>query len=374
MLEPHHASGIYIYDTNGKAYVDLNSGYCVSVLGHCYPEVVEAVRIQAATYMHTTVYGEHIQSPQVKLAHLLTEQLDQSLDCVYFVNSGAETVEGAMKLAKRVTWRSEIIACHNAYHGSTQGADSLRSDLSYTSAFMPLLPGMRYIHFSNFDDLRHITRETAGVIIEPVQGEGGVRLPLPGYLQALRRRCNETGTMLIFDEIQTGMGRTGHLFAHQEYGVVPDVLLLAKSLGGGMPLGAIVSRKIFLDTFAHNPELGHLTTFGGHPVSCAAALATLEVLLEKDYVSSVQTRADQFISKLKHPAIREIRNLGLMMAVELQHDISMTDVLHKALENGILSDFFMFDNHSFRIAPPLIITAEEVDMICEKLLTILRMR
>ncbi|HLF64532.1 MAG TPA: aspartate aminotransferase family protein [Saprospiraceae bacterium] len=371
MLEPERASGIYIYDVSGNPYVDLNSGYCVSVLGHCHPRVVEAVQKQAAIYMHTTVYGEHIQSPQVQLAKKLTEQLDPSLNCVFFVNSGAEAVEGAMKLAKRVTGRYEIVACHKAYHGSTQGADSLRSDLEYTSAFMPLLPGIRNIHFSNFDDLKHITETTAAVLIEPVQGEAGVRIPAPGYLQSLRKRCDETGALLIFDEIQTGMGRTGHLFAYQRYGVVPDVLLLAKSFGGGMPLGAFISRKSLLNEFTHDPALGHLTTFGGHPVSCAAALATLEELLEGDYMAAVESRAQRFISQLQHPMIREIRNVGLMMAVELSEGISLTDFIRQVFDHGVLTDWFLFDNRSWRISPPLIMNEEEIDMACERLIGIL---
>ncbi len=371
LLEVDHASGIYIYDVKGMPYVDLNSGYCVSVLGHCHPRVVAAVQNQAATYMHTTVYGEHIQSPQVLLAKKLTEQLDSSLDCVFFVNSGAEAVEGAMKLAKRVTGRHEIIACHHAYHGSTQGADSLRSDIDYTSAFMPLLPGIRNIHFSSFDDLDLINEATAAVLIEPIQGEAGVRIADPGYLQALRKRCDETGALLMFDEIQTGMGRTGRFCAHQHDNIVPDVLLLAKSLGGGMPIGAFISRKTYLNQFTHNPVLGHLTTFGGHPVSCAAALATLEELLEKDFISKAELHAQRFISRLQHPKIREIRNVGLMMAVELQHDISLADFMHHALDHGILTDWFLFDKRSFRIAPPLIITEEEIDFVCDRLIDIL---
>ena len=367
LLEPDRAEGIYIYDSAGKPYVDLNSGYCVSVLGHCYPDVVTAVQRQAAMYMHTTVYGEHIQAPQVQLAKLLTDQLDPSLDCVYFVNSGAEAVEGAMKLAKRVTRRREIIACHKAYHGSTQGADSLRSDIGYTSAFMPLLPGIRYIRFARMDDLDDITEATAAVIIEPIQGEGGVRTPDPRYLKALRDRCYATGALLIFDEIQTGMGRTGYLFAYQKYGVTPDVLLLAKSLGGGMPLGAFISSKHHMSTLMQDPELGHLTTFGGHPVSCASALATLRVLLHSDYISTAEQKAARFISRLQHPILKEIRHAGLMMAVELQPEISLPEILHAAFEQGILSDHFMFDPHSFRIAPPLIISDAEIDAICDTL-------
>ena len=368
MLEADHASGIYIYDTSGKKYIDLNSGYCVSVLGHCHPAVVEAVKIQASNYMHTTVYGEHIQAPQVRLAKTLTEQLEPSLDCVYFVNSGAEAVEGAMKLAKRATRRYEIIACHKAYHGSTQGADSLRSDIEYTSAFMPLLPGIRNMQFSSIDDLRMITDATAAVVIEPIQGEGGVRIPDPAYLQALRKRCDETGALLIFDEIQTGLGRTGTLFAHQRYGVMPDILLLAKSLGGGMPLGAFISKKEILHTFTHDPMLGHLTTFGGHPVCCAAALATLEVLLNDDLISTVEFRGQQFRTRLQHPMIKEIRNVGLMMAVELREDVSTTEFIRRAFDRGILTDCFLFDDRSFRIAPPLIITAEEIALVCDTLL------
>jgi acetylornithine/succinyldiaminopimelate/putrescine aminotransferase len=341
------------------------------VLGHCHPAVVDAVKRQVSSYLHTTVDGEHIQSPQVQLARKLIKQLDPTLDCVFFVNSGAEAVEGAMKLAKRATGRYEIIACHNAYHGSTQGADSLRSDLEYTSAFMPLLPGIRHMHFSNFDDLSMITDHTAGVIIEPIQGEAGVRLPAEGYLQALRKRCDENGALLIFDEIQTGMGRTGRLFAHQHYGVTPDILLLAKSLGGGMPLGAFIGNKSLLNTFTHEPSLGHLTTFGGHPVSCAAALATLEELLGHDYIATVEEKAERFISGLRHSAIKEIRNVGLMMAIELHRDISTTAFVHQAFEAGVLTDWFLFDQRSFRIAPPLIISMSEIDQVCSTLTGIL---
>jgi acetylornithine/succinyldiaminopimelate/putrescine aminotransferase len=371
LVEPERASGLYIYDTEGKRYVDLNSGYSVSVLGHCHPRVVQAVQHQAETYMHTTVYGEHIQAPQVRLAKKLSELLDPSLDCVYFVNSGAEAVEGAMKLARRCTARYEIVACRNAYHGSTQGADSLRSDLDYTSAFMPLLPGIRHIDFSSFDDLSLITKATAAVIIEPIQAESGVQLPTIGYLKALRQRCDETGALLIFDEIQTGLARTGRMFAHQVYEVVPDILLLAKSLGGGMPLGAFISKKTLLRSFTFRPVLGHLTTFGGHPVSCAAALATIDVLLEEKLIDTVEEKARRFLDKLQHPAITEVRKAGLMMAVELRTDFPVGDFLMRALENGLITDWFLFNHSSFRIAPPLIITFEEIDMVCEVIMSTL---
>jgi acetylornithine/succinyldiaminopimelate/putrescine aminotransferase len=371
MLEIDHASGIYLFDTSGNRYMDLNSGYCVSSLGHCHPQVVSAIQQQASSYLHTSVYGEHVQSPQVRLAQKLTAQLDPTLDCVFFVNSGAEAVEGAMKLAKRYTGRPEIIACRNAYHGSTQGADSLRSDLAYTNAFMPLLPGIRHITFSDQGDLSQITTQTAAVIIEPVQGEAGVRLPAQGYLNALRERCSKTGALLIFDEIQTGIGRTGTFCAHEQYGVVPDILLLAKALGAGMPLGAIVSRQERLSTFTTNPPLGHLTTFGGHPVCCAAALAGLEVLLDSGLLSQVNSKADYFVQRLQHPAIKEIRYSGLLMAVELKDGYSSEAFCALAMSNGLITDYFLFNKHSFRIAPPLIITPEEIDMICEIILSVL---
>jgi acetylornithine/succinyldiaminopimelate/putrescine aminotransferase len=371
MLEIDHASGIYLVDTSGKRYVDLNSGYCVSALGHCHPEVVAAIQDQSASYLHTSVYGEHIQTPQVRLAQKLTAQLDPSLDCVFFVNSGAEAVEGAMKLAKRVTGRPEIIACHKAYHGSTQGADSLRSDLEYTNAFMPLLPGIRHVSFSDHDGLEAISTNTAAVIIEPVQGEAGVRLPGSAYLKALRETCSEKGALLVFDEIQTGMGRTGSFCAHQQYGVVPDILLLAKALGAGMPLGAIVSTQPHLKSFTFNPPLGHLTTFGGHPVCCAAGLAGLNVLVDSGLLAEVHFKANQFVTRLRHPAIKEIRHSGLLMAVEMTDGISSEFVCRKLFEDGIITDNFLFDDRSFRIAPPLIITEEEITTVCDTILRVL---
>ncbi len=371
MVEVDHAEGIYLFDTSGKRYTDLNSGYCVSAMGHCHPRVVAAIQEQAARYMHTSVYGEHIQSPQVRLAELLASLLDASLDNVFFVNSGAEAVEGAMKLARRVTGRPEIVSCHKSYHGSTQGADSLRSDIEYTSAFMPLLPGIRHLHFSASEDLDRITSETAAVILEPVQSEAGVRLPAPGYLQALRRRCDEVGALLIFDEIQTGMGRTGVMFAYQQYGVIPDILLLAKALGGGMPLGALISRSTLLDQFTHDPAFGHLTTFGGHPVCCAAALAALETLIEGDYLNGVEEKSRHFLSRLQHPVIREVRAAGLLMAVELGPEVSLGHFVRHAQDRGIVTDQFLFDVHSFRIAPPLIITHSQIDETCDQLLGLL---
>jgi acetylornithine/succinyldiaminopimelate/putrescine aminotransferase len=367
MLEVERAEGIYLYDPSGTRYVDLNSGYCVSALGHGHPAVVEAVHVQASRYMHTSAFGEHVQSPQVRFAEKLHRVLDESLDCVFFVNSGSEAVEGAMKLAKRVTGRHEIVAAHNAYHGSTQGADSLRSDIEYIDAFMPLLPGIRHVRFSDFEDLASITQHSAAVIIEPVQGEAGVRLPAPGYLEALRARCTEMGALLIFDEIQTGMGRTGHMFAHQGYGVTPDILLLAKALGGGMPLGAFISNKQYLDAFSRDPELGHLTTFGGHPVCCAAGLAAMEVMMVGSLLAGVHERTAQFVAGLEHDAVDEIRHAGLLMAVELKADIDAGEFVSRARDHGIITDQFLFHPQAFRIAPPLIITKEEVNMVCQSI-------
>lgn len=369
LVEVERASGIHIYDTQGKEYVDLNSGYCVSALGHCHPKVVAAVQEQAGSYMHTSVYGEHVQSPQVRLAQLLTAQLDASLDTVFFCNSGAEAVEGAMKLAKRATGRYEIVACRNAYHGSTQGADSLRSDLDYIGAFLPLLPGIRHMRFNEVADLDTITKQTACVIMEPVQAEAGVRLPSPNYLKAVRERCDETGALLVLDEIQTGMGRTGKFCAHQHHGVAPDILLLAKALGAGLPLGAIISRHALLHQFTHDPSLGHLTTFGGNPVSCAAALAALEVMLETHLVDAVEKKATHLVAQLQHPAIHEIRHSGLLMGIDLRKPAE--PVVRALAAEGIITDHFLFDPNAFRIAPPLIISEQEIGMICERILRVL---
>ena len=373
MIEVAEANGIYITDIHGKTYADLNSGYSVSALGHGHPDVIEAIRNQAGKYLHTSVYGEHIQSPQVRYAEALTGHLDPSLNCVFFVNSGAECVEGAMKLAKRITGRHCIIACENAYHGSTHGADSLRSDISYINAFMPLLPGIRHIRFGELTDLSMITTETAGVIIEPIQAEAGIMLPPEGYLAALRNRCNEVGALLILDEIQTGMGRTGSFCAHQQFGVVPDILLLAKALGFGLPLGAIVSRKTNLDVFTRNPELGHLTTFGGNPLCCCAGLAGLRALIDGNYISEVTKKHDLFKEFLVHPGIQEIRGMGLLLAVELVPEISVPKLVNLLREHGIITDMFLFEEHALRVAPPLTISQDDINASCSVILQVLDM-
>lgn len=364
MLEVDHAKGIYIYDTAGKKYFDMNSGISVSSLGHCHPKVSAAIKGQVDKYAHTMVYGEHIQNPQVAYASLLSSHLHPSLDSLYYVMSGTEATEGAMKLAKRYTGRTEIIACANAYHGSTQGAESLRSDEDYKRAFYPLLPDVNHIEFNNKADLANITKRTACVILEPVQAEAGVLVPEDDYLIAVRKRCDETGTLMILDEIQTGFGRTGHLFAYQKYNVKPDILLIGKAMGGGMPIAGFISSQAIMSSFVSKPVLGHITTFGGHPVCCAAAEATLSTLLDDEIVSSVLEKEKLIKSLLVHPIIKEVRSSGLMMAVELTRRKYLKHVVGKCYEIGLIVDWFLFNNRSFRLAPPLIISSDEIKEAC----------
>jgi len=360
MLEVERADGVYIYDREGKAYMDLIAGIGVSAVGHGHPKVIAAIKNQLGKYLHTMVYGEHIQSPQVRLAKKLTDQLPSRLNSVYFVNSGSEAVEGAMKLAKRYTGRYELVACRNAYHGSTQGANSLMSDQTFTRGYQPLLPGVKFMTFNNQEDIAVITEKTAGVIVETVQGEAGVILPDEGYLRQLRQQCDETGALLIFDEIQAGFGRTGHLFAFEKYGIVPDILLLAKGMGGGMPIGAFIANRKVMDVLSHNPVLGHITTFGGHPVSCAAGIAALEVINDKRLLRQVVEKEALFHHLLHHEKVKEIRSAGLMMAVDLDDEKMVQDFCQKTHEMGLLTDWFLFNETSFRIAPPLTITTDEI--------------
>jgi acetylornithine/succinyldiaminopimelate/putrescine aminotransferase len=368
MVEVEYAEGIYFYSPEGKRYTDLISGIAVSSLGHRHPKVVQAVKDQVDKYMHLMVYGELLQSPQNKLAQKLTSFLPENLNNVYLVNSGTEATEGAMKLAKRYTGRIEIIACRKSYHGSTQGALSLGEE-EFKQAYRPLLPGINHIHYGSYSDVaQKITTQTAAVIIEPVQGEAGVIHACSEYFKALRQKCDETGTLLIFDEIQSGFGRTGKLWAFEHYGVVPDILLLAKSMGGGMPIGAFVSSKEIMQSFTHQPILGHITTFGGHPVSCAAALASLEVLTETKIYEEAEDKAMYFIKKLKHPKIKQIRHVGLMMAAEFESFEVLKQIIDRALDLGVLTDWFLYCDNSMRIAPPLIITYEQIDEVCELLI------
>lgn len=365
-IEVARAEGIYIYDTAGKAYIDLIAGISVSNLGHCHAEVVAAVQQQAAMYMHTLVYGEFVLSPQVELAKLLAEQLPSNLDCVYFVNSGTEATEGAMKLAKRYTGRAEIISCYQAYHGSSQGALSLMSDSFFTGAYRPLLPQIKHIEFNRVGDLARITTETAAVIVETVRAEIGVMRPEGEYLQALRERCTAVGALLILDEIQVGCGRTGSLWAFEQYNIVPDVLLLAKGFGGGMPIGAFISSKEIMSTLSYAPVLGHITTFGGHPVACAAALANMRVLVrDREIIEKVKEKEALFRRLLIHPAIQEVRSAGLIMGVQVADFDFVRAVIAECLKNGLITDWFLFNSSAIRIAPPLIIEAEEIEKSCK---------
>ena len=364
LIEVARAEGVFFYTPEGKPYYDLVSGVSVNNVGHGNRAVVEAVQRQAADYMHIMVYGEMVERPQVEFARLLAETLPEPLDTVYFLNSGAEAVEGALKLAKRYTHRTEMISMRRAYHGSTHGAMSMMGEPEgeeWKNAFRPLLPDTKAIDFNSFADLEQITERTACVLCEPVQGEAGVRVPQDGYLQALRKRCDEVGALLIFDEIQVGMGRTGEMLAMQKYGVTPDIVCLAKALGGGMPLGAFVSSQKIMSTLTHNPVLGHITTFGGHPVCCAAGLAAMKFLQDEKVVEDVERKGAMFVELLKdHPAVKEIRRSGLLMAVELGESAKLYRLMDLFIEEGILSDWFLYCDTAFRISPPLIITDDEI--------------
>lgn len=364
MVEVARAEGSFFYTPEGKRYYDLVAGVSVSNVGHHNPAVVKAVQEQADRYMHVMVYGEMVETPQVDYARKIASLLPDPLESVYFVNSGAEAVEGALKLAKRYTRRTEMLSMRRAYHGSTHGAMSMMGapeGEEWKNAFRPLLPDVGAIEFNNFDDLKRITCRTACVLTEPVQGEGGVRVPAEGYLEALRRRCDETGTLLIFDEIQTGMGRTGEMFAMTKYGVTPDIVCLAKAFGGGMPLGAFVSSHEIMDTLQTRPVLGHITTFGGHPVCCAAGLAALDYLIDHKVVEEVEAKGALYERLMAaHPLVKEVRRSGLLLAVELGDAELMYRMMELFKEAGIMSDWFLFCDTAFRISPPLTISEEEV--------------
>ncbi|WP_316734474.1 aspartate aminotransferase family protein [Pedobacter aquatilis] len=368
MLEFVRAKGVYIYDSADKKHLDLIAGIGVSNVGHCHPAVVKAIQEQAETYMHLMVYGEYVQTPQVNFAKALADILPESLSCTYFLNSGTEAVEGAMKLAKRYTGRKGFIACRNAYHGSTQGAESLMESDFYSSGYGPFLPNVSFIEHNKLSDLEKITTDIAAVFIEPIQGEAGIRVADLDYMQALRTKCTETGTLLIFDEIQSGFGRSGKMFAFEHYNVIPDVLLLAKGIGGGMPIGAFISSLEIMSVLSHSPILGHMTTFGGHPVCCAAGLATLRTLVDNHIVDEVEEKGQLFKSLLVHPAIKEIRGTGLMLAVEFENFEINKKIIDACILDGVLSDWFLHCSNSMRIAPPLIISKEEIEEACSIIL------
>ncbi|WKK57753.1 aspartate aminotransferase family protein [Sphingobacterium sp. BN32] len=365
LIEVERAEGIYLYGPNGKSYMDLVSGFNVSNIGHRHPKVLEAIQNQLEKFMHVTVYGEFVQAPQVQFATDLLSVLPDSFGSVYLTNSGAEAVEGSMKIAKKFTGRQEIIAAKEAYHGSTQGALSLIGNEDYRKAYAPLLPGISFIQYNHLPDLDKISDKTAAVVVEAIQGEAGVRVPDKAYMQALRKKCDDTGALLIFDEIQTGFGRTGKLFAFEHFDIVPDILMLAKGIGGGMPLGAFVARKEVMDVIKANPMLGHITTFGGHPVSCAAAKASLEVIKQEKLVEQVDTKATLFRNELDIPQIKEIRGLGLMMCLQLENFEQVYAVSNYCAEQGLIIDWYLHCETALRVAPPLTITEEEIKAACK---------
>ncbi|PRD54449.1 aspartate aminotransferase family protein [Sphingobacterium gobiense] len=365
LFEIVKAEGIYLYGANGERYMDLVSGFNVSNIGHRHPKVLMAIQQQLEKYLHVTVYGEFVQAPQVQFATELLATLPSSFGAVYLTNSGTEAVEGSMKIAKKYTGRRQIIAAEKAYHGSTQGALSLIGNPAYQEAYAPLLPEIEFIKFNNISSLDSITNQTAAVIVEAIQGEAGVRVPSTEFMQALRIKCDETGAILIFDEIQTGFGRTGKLFAFEHFGIVPDVLMLAKGIGGGMPLGAFVARKEIMDVIKDNPMLGHITTFGGHPVSCAAALASLQVIQNENLLDTVETKAALFRKELNHPKIKEIRGMGLMMCLQLETFEQVYQVSSFCAEHAVMIDWYLHCETALRIAPPLTISETEIRHACE---------
>jgi acetylornithine/succinyldiaminopimelate/putrescine aminotransferase len=368
-LEIEKAEGIYLYDKNGKSYIDLISGISVSNTGHRHPKIIKAIKEQLDKYMHLMVYGEYLQTPQIKLAKMLADLLPSKLNCTYFVNSGSEATEGALKLAKRYTGRSEIIAFKNAYHGSTHGSLSIMGNENFKQAFRPLLPGIRFVEFNNVNELKYISTKTACVIAETVQGEAGVIIPDGSYMKALRKKCSDNGALLILDEVQTGLGRTGKMFGFEHFGIVPDIITLAKGFGGGMPLGAFVSSKGIMHCLTNNPALGHITTFGGHPVSCAAAIANIEVIKKEKLIEQVEEKEKLFHKYLKHPSIKSIRSKGLLIAIEFADEKTNMKIIHKCIDKGVIVDWFLFASNSMRIAPPLIISEKEISKACQIILS-----
>ncbi|HPQ08817.1 MAG TPA: aspartate aminotransferase family protein [Bacteroidia bacterium] len=358
-LEIDKAEDIYIYDTNGNKYIDFISGIAVSSVGHQHPEIKKAIVNQLNKYAHIMVYGETIQQPQTDYIKTLMPYLPDSLDCIYFVNSGAEAIEGAMKLSKAYTQRSEIISFENAYHGSTQGALSIAGNEWLKTQFRPLIPGNKILPWNNIDALDEISNQTAAVFIEPIRGEAGVQIPSENFIKALRKKCNETGSLLVMDEIQTGFGRTGKLFAFEHFGVVPDILVLGKAMGGGLPIGAFIAHHSVMQVFTNHP-LGHLTTFGGNAVCVASALASLKVILENNLIENAVTIEKILKEELSHPLIKEVRVKGAMCAVELESEKLVMKTIENALKNGLMIDWFLFAPNCIRIAPPLIISNDEL--------------
>jgi acetylornithine/succinyldiaminopimelate/putrescine aminotransferase len=365
LIDIEKAEGIYLYSPDGKKYMDLISGVAVSNIGHRHPHVIDAIKKQLNKHLHVMVFGEFVQASPNKLAVLLSSILPESLHCCYFTNSGTEANEGALKLAKRYTGRSELVAFHGSYHGSTHGSLSVSGNEKKKAPFRPLLPDVSFLTFNSIEELAKINEKTAAVILEPVQGDAGVRIPSVEFMRALRTRCSEVGAMLIFDEIQSGIGRTGKWFAFEHFGVVPDILTTAKALGGGLPIGAFISSTAIMNTLTYDPPLGHITTFGGNPVCCAAAHATLEVILQEKLLEKVEKKGQLFEELLRHDRIVEIRRIGLMFAIEFRTPEEVAQVVSYCLENGLICFWFLSNPNSFRIAPPLTITEEEIKNACQ---------
>lgn len=368
LLEIARAKGVYMHDLDGKEYLDLISGIGVSTVGHRHPKVVEAIKSQVDHHLHVMVYGEFVQSPQVQLAEALCNTLPKELNSVYLLNSGSEAIEGAMKLAKRFTGRAEFVACRDAYHGSSHGALSLSDSEDFKQNYRPLLPGVSHVRFGCIDDLGLITEKTAAFVVETIQGEAGVKVASELYWKAVREKCEETGTMLILDEIQCGFGRTGKLWAFEQYGITPDIITCAKGMGGGMPIGCFIANREVMQVLTHNPILGHISTFGGHPVSSAASLAALQAIQEENLLDEVPKKERLFKQLLKHKAIKEFRSNGLMIAIEFESYDVLKPIIDKAIDAGIVTDWFLFNDRSMRIAPPLIITEKEIREACQKIL------
>ena len=370
-LEIVKAEGCKLFDADGKEYIDLIGGISVCNVGHRHPKIIEAIKKQLDDYLHIMVYGELVQSPQVQYAKMLTANLPASLNSVFFTASGSEATEGAMKLSKRFLNRTQIISFKNSYHGSTQGALSVMGSEYWQQAFRPLLPDVLQMKYNSFEDLDNITERTACVIAETIQAEAGVLVPQNGWLKALRKKCDETGTLLVLDEIQCGFGRNGTLWAFEQFDVVPDILLLGKALGGGMPLGAFVADKKIMDSFTHNPVLGHINTFGGHPVCCAAGLAGFNVLLDEKLIETVAQKEKQFLSLLHHNKIKAVRSCGLMMAVEFEDFDMNKKVIDLLIIAGVFTDWFLFAANCLRIVPPLTISEDEIALACKKIIEVL---
>lgn len=370
-LEIIKAEGCRLYDADGSGYLDLIGGISVCNVGHRHPRVIEAIKSQLDDYLHIMVYGELVQSPQVQYAKLLTDHLPATLNSVFFTASGSEATEGAMKLAKRCSNRTQVVSFRNSYHGSTQGALSVMGSEYWKQAFRPLLPDMLLLNYNSFDDLQQITERTSCVIAETIQAEAGVIVPAKEWLTALRKKCTETGALLVLDEIQCGFGRNGSLWAFEQFGIVPDVLLLGKALGGGMPLGAFIADKKIMDNLSRDPVLGHINTFGGHPVCCAAGMAAFRVLLEEQLLEEVGKKEKIFIKELVHPKIKAVRSRGLMIAVEVENFETNKQLIDELIREGVFTDWFLFASHCLRIAPPLTISDDEISEACQKIIKVL---